>query len=73
MNEIVFKVEQEEDCLVATWDDPKGGGIATQGESVPELIAMIRDAAAGYFRAAGIPTPKRVRLHFVNDPELVLA
>jgi predicted RNase H-like HicB family nuclease len=73
MNEITFNVEQDEDCLVASWDDPNGGGISTQGESVPDLIAMIRDAAAGYFRAAGVPLPERVRLHFVNDPELVLA
>jgi len=73
MNEIIFKVEQDEGCLVASWDDPKGGGIATQGESFPELITMIRDAAVGYFRAAGVPLPKCVRLHFVNDPELALA
>jgi hypothetical protein len=34
---------------------------------------MILDATMGYFRAAGIPAPSRVRLHFVTDPELELA
>jgi predicted RNase H-like HicB family nuclease len=74
--EIVFTVERDEDgaCFVATWDDPSGkGGITTQGEDLRELQEMVKDAATGYFQAAGVPLPRRVRLHFVTDPELALA
>jgi hypothetical protein len=34
---------------VARWDDPAGGGITTQGDTIAELEAMIRDAVIGYF------------------------
>ena len=34
---------------VARWDNPAGGGIATQGDSLAELDSMIADAVAGYF------------------------
>jgi hypothetical protein len=75
MQEILFNVERDEDSsyLVASWDDPRGGGITTQGADLRELQEMILDAANGYFRAAGVPGPSRVKLHFVTDPELVLA
>jgi predicted RNase H-like HicB family nuclease len=76
MTEITFTVERDEDggCFVASWDDPSGrGGITTEGCDLRELQEMILDAAAGYFRAAGVPPPSRVRLHFVTDPELALA
>lgn len=74
MKEIIFKVERDEDSsfLVASWDDPRGGGITTQGADLRELQEMIRDAATGYFRAMNAPMPRRVRLHFVTDPELAL-
>ena len=74
--EITFIVERDEDSslLVASWDDPSGrGGITTQGEDLRELQDMVKDAATGYFRAAGVPVPNRVKLHFVADPELALA
>jgi len=75
MKEIIFNVERDEESsyLVASWDDPRGGGITTQGADLRELQEMILDAATGYFRAAGVPLPSRVRLHFVTDPELALA
>jgi hypothetical protein len=76
MQEITFKVERDEEaaCFVASWDDPSGkGGITTEGEDLRALQEMILDATMGYFRAAGIPAPSRVRLHFVTDPELELA
>ena len=75
MKEILFNVERDEESsyLVASWDDPRGGGITTQGADLRELQEMILDAATGYFRAAGVPVPSRVRLHFVTDPELALA
>ena len=34
---------------VARWDDPKGGGITTQGDTFAELDAMVRDAVVGTF------------------------
>ena len=74
--EITFVVERDEDSslLVASWDDPSGrGGITTQGEDLRELQDMVKDAATGYFRAAGVPVPNRVKLLFVADPELALA
>ena len=74
--EITFTIERDEDSslLVASWDDPSGrGGITTQGEDLRELQDMVKDAATGYFRAAGVPVPSRVKLHFVADPELALA
>jgi hypothetical protein len=76
MEEITFTVERDEEgaVYVASWDDPSGkGGITTEGGDLGELQEMILDAVAGYFQAAGVPAPSRARLHFVADPELVLA
>jgi len=76
MQEITFNIERDEEaaCFVASWDDPSGkGGITTQGADLRELQEMVLDAAAGYFQAAGVPAPSRVKLHFSTDPELALA
>ncbi len=56
---------------VARWDDPHGGGITTQGDSFAELDTMLLDAVTGYFHDR--PAPQRIRLHFVEDPELAVA
>ena len=56
---------------VARWDDPKGGGITTQGDTFAELDAMVRDAVVGYF--ADRPKPREIQLHFNEDPLLALA
>ena len=75
MRDITFTIERDEEAsvYVASWDDPSGkGGITTAGEDLRELQEMIPDAASGYFRAAGIKAPERIRLHFVADPELAL-
>ena len=61
----------ETDGFVARWDDPSGGGISTQGESIADLESMVRDAVEGYFADRG--KPRRIQLHFVDDPLLVLA
>lgn len=73
MNEITFSVEpcHERGGYVARWDAPGGGGITTQGDSFGELDAMIADAVGGYFEVGH--RPKRVRLHFSEDPVLPLA
>jgi predicted RNase H-like HicB family nuclease len=71
--EIVFQVEAclETGGFTACWDAPAGqGGIATQGETLADLQAMIADAVAGYFEPGH--APKHVRLHFVEDPVLAL-
>jgi predicted RNase H-like HicB family nuclease len=57
--------------FVARWDDPVGGGMCTQGESIADLEAMVRDAVEGYFATGA--KPRRIQLHFVEDPLLVLA
>ncbi len=61
---------EETGGYVARWDDPAGGGICTQGDSFAELDKMVRDAVGGYF-ADRTQKPERIRLHFVEDPELM--
>lgn len=57
--------------FVARWDDPAGGGICTQGDTLAELQGMVTDAVRGYFEGAALPSA--VRLHFVQDPVLAVA
>ena len=73
MNEITFRIEAgaETGGFIARWDDPAGGGITTQGDSLAELHTMISDAVRGYFDPG--EHPRRVRLHFVEDPLLALS
>lgn len=73
MSEITFTIEpcEETGGFVARWDAPGGGGIATQGDSFAELDAMIADAVNGYFEAG--EKPRRVRLHFAEDPVVAVA
>ena len=67
MSEITFTVSpcEETGVLVAAWDAPGGGGITTQGASVEELRANIREAMACHFDEG--ETPACVRLHFAGD------
>jgi predicted RNase H-like HicB family nuclease len=72
VNEIVFQVVEDEDgTYCASWDDPRGGGISTQGSDLAELQAMVRDAVLCHFDDG--EAPDRVRLHFVQDPALAVA
>lgn len=73
MGEIVFSVERdpESGCLVASWDDPNGGGITTQGADLRELQEMVRDAVRCHFEADELPGA--IRLHFVDDPVFATA
>jgi predicted RNase H-like HicB family nuclease len=73
MTEITFQVEpcSETGGFVARWDEPKGGGITTQGDTLAELQNMIADAINGYFEPS--MKPSRVRLHFLQDPIVALA
>ena len=66
MNEIIFLVEE----------DIEGGfnakalseSIFTQGESIEELRANIRDAVDCHYEPAS--KPKMIRLHFVSEEVL---
>jgi predicted RNase H-like HicB family nuclease len=63
-SEIIFEVTESEEggyCASAL-----GCGITTQGETLEELRAMVRDAVDCYFDD---PTqaPRIIRLHFVRD------
>lgn len=73
MTEITFQVEpcRKTGGFVARWDEPRGGGITTQGDTLAELQAMIADAIQGYF--SDQPKPAHVRLHFLEDPIVALA
>ncbi len=72
VNVIVFQVVEDEDgTYCASWDDPRGGGISTQGSDLAELQTMVRDAVLCHFDEGEVP--ERVRLHFAQDPALALA
>ncbi|PYV17180.1 MAG: 2-oxoisovalerate dehydrogenase [Acidobacteria bacterium] len=72
MDEIAFEVSRDEESgwLIAHWDAPdRSGGITTQGEDLRDLQAQIVDAVATHFEEN--EAPRRIRLHFINDPILV--
>lgn len=73
MNEIVFQVvENEGGTYCASWDDPRGGGISTQGSDLADLQAVVRDAVLCHFDEGEVP--ERVRLQFAMaeaDPEIL--
>jgi len=72
MKEILFTVTAgESGNFSASWDDPRGGGISTQGDDLTHLQTMIRDAVLCHFDEGEIPA--RVRLHFTEDPALAFA
>lgn len=74
MEEITISIERCPDSgtLVASWDDPAGlGGLTTQGDTLTDLEANIRDAVAVHFEPDELP--KQVRLHFIDDPVLAAA
>jgi predicted RNase H-like HicB family nuclease len=62
--EITFQVEPclETGGYIACWDDPRGGGITTQGDTLAELQSMVVDAVGGYFEANQTPTQTSLRL-----------
>ncbi len=72
MKEIIFEIEEDEvdGGYVAT---ALGHAIATQGETMNELRAMVREAVQCHFGdgAAG-EMPRVIRLHFVRDEVLAV-
>jgi len=67
MKELAFHVEQDGDWLVATCQNPE---MATQAESLDELVPMIRDLISCRFEPGDQHLQWPIRLHFVNDPVL---
>lgn len=70
---LAFQIERDEEAgvFVASWDDPNGGGITTQAETLIELAEAIKESVRCHF--TGRPGPREVTLHFENDPVLQLA
>lgn len=46
MDPLAFKIERDVEAgvLVASWDDPEGGGITTQAENLTELAEAIKES-----------------------------
>jgi len=65
--ELVFAIEQDEEMLVATCHEPE---MATQGETLDELLAMIRDLIRCRFDDKDERLGWSIRLHFLQDPVL---
>lgn len=70
MQILEFSVIAEDDGYVARWDDPAGGGITTEGDSLAELVEMVKDAVDGYFDAPALPV--QVELNFVQKPTFLV-
>jgi predicted RNase H-like HicB family nuclease len=68
MSEIIFEVREDEvDGGYTAF--ALGYGIHTQGNTVEELRAMVKDAVRCYFDES-MEAPKIIRLHFVRDEVL---
>jgi hypothetical protein len=66
---ITFIVEPDEtEGFTAFWDDPAGGGITTEGDSLVDLQANILDAVRCHFGPQN--SPRKVLLHFAEDVAL---
>jgi predicted RNase H-like HicB family nuclease len=68
MSEIVFEVREDEVDGGYT-ANALGYGIHTQGDTLEELRAMVKDAVQCYFDET-MDAPKIIRLHFVRDEVL---
>jgi hypothetical protein len=67
-----FTVERgaQPGVLIASWNDPDGGGISTQANGIAELMTAIQKAVECHF--VGRSQPKRVAIHFTEVAELEL-
>ncbi len=68
MTEIIFDVREDEVDGGYT-ASALGVGIHTQGESLDELRANVKEAVDCYFEET-MESPKVIRLHFVRDEVL---
>ena len=65
--EFIFEVEPDDNMLVATCHEPE---MATQGGTLDELLAMIRDLVQCRFAENDERLHWPIRLHFLQDPVL---
>ncbi len=65
--ELIFEIEQEDGSFVAVCHEPE---MATQGDTLGELVAMIRDLVKCRFNEGDEHLGWPIRLHFVRDPVL---
>jgi predicted RNase H-like HicB family nuclease len=70
MSEFVFEVREDEADSGYT-ASALGFGIHTQGETLEELRAMVKDAVHCYFDEA-MESPKIIRLHFIREEILAV-
>ena len=68
--ELFFRVEKEDDWLVASCDNPV---LATQAKNLEELIEMVKDLLLCHFDEDDPLRHAQVRLHFATDPILTMA
>jgi predicted RNase H-like HicB family nuclease len=71
MKPVKITRDEETGVFVASWDDPRGGGITTQADSLEELAVAVREAIRCHF--ANRTAPREVSLHFENDRVLQVA
>jgi predicted RNase H-like HicB family nuclease len=69
MSEIIFEVHEDEADGGYT-AAALGYGIHTQGDTLEELRAMVKEAVNCYFDET-MQAPRIIRLHFVRDEVLV--
>jgi predicted RNase H-like HicB family nuclease len=70
MNEIIFEVKEDE--LDGGYTaSALGYGVHTEGDTLDELRANIREAVECYFEKPA-EVPKIVRLHFVRDEVMTI-
>ena len=70
---ITIERDEETGVFIASWDDPRGGGITTQAESLEDLITALEEAVQCHFEECQTPYPREVSLHFETDPVLQFA
>ena len=66
--ELTFEIEQEDGGFVAVCHAPE---MATQDDTLEELVAMIRDLVKCRFDEGEEHLTWPIRLHFLKDPVLV--
>jgi hypothetical protein len=57
MDPLAFKIERDVEAgvLVASWDDPTGGGIATQAKNLTELADATKESVRCHFVGRAAP------------------
>ena len=69
---VIFSVGTDTDSgwLVASWDDPAGGGVTTQAPDLEHLIAALKEAMACHFDPPDPCLSAGFKLRFAAEPVL---